>query len=599
MKRTYVPTTLDQYVNESKSITLKRGYKGQSPVVVGANAPIRNQILAYVAEGVRVGASDLKKFIAGLNETNANPNAAANMWLRRNGKFFISESKGGKTYFKLSTLGQRLVNSFSAPNQVSESEKAKLQEKKKYDFKDPKTGDPGIVDDEEEDVEESCSKKTHESVDPGKKAKANLGGKLDPKLHNLLTKDQDKDEGELDGFEKEISEEKKGISPERKARIEAIIENIKARQKSALNEDYSRSILFIGDPMEAKRRYPNHTVVNLATMAPDDFSIPVLHKGGKVEDIPNSKLAGGNILFINADRAYPEVLNPLIKIVDKRDDIIIQTMDSESLPNALQNRLRITESLNEDEKEKDEKEKETEETEAGSEDELSFDDLDLSGEGDDVEGEETEGEEAEGEEAEGEGEEEEADGEEDDVDDEDEGEEEKVEITEFILTVDDVDSALSELEELGVDAEKVVDPEGEPGEGEEEAYKDDEISVDAEDWDKLKGWLEDKGVDVEEMFGGEIEVEDVDDEELEGEEDMEDLDIELDVDSEEGEEGEEGEEDIDLDMDLDLDVEGAEDLEIEEEEPEVEESLTGMENHVDDTNNLIKGAKTVIIKYDR
>jgi hypothetical protein len=482
MKRNYVPTTLDQYINESKSITLKRGYKGQSPVVVGANAPIRNQILAYVAEGVRVGASDLKKFIAGLNETNANPNAAANMWLRRNGKFFIAENKGGKTYFKLSSLGQRLVNSFGSSEQVSESEKAKLQEKKKYDFKDPKTGDPGIVDDEEEEIEEACGK-TLESVDPGKKAKANLGGRLDPKLHNMLTKDQDKDDGELDGFEKEITEGKEGISSERKARIEAIIENIKARKKSALNEA-----------------------------------------------------------------------------------------------------------------EEEEKEEESEEKEEGSEDELSFDDLDLSGE----EGED--GEKAEGEEEEDVDVDVDADVDVDVDDDSEEGEEEdgedeKVEITEFILTVDDVDSALTELEELGVDAEKVVDPEGEPAEGEEESYKDDEISVDAEDWDKLKGWLEDKGVDVEEMFGGEIEVEDVEDEDLEGEEDLEDLDVEL---EDESDEDESGEEDLDLDMDLDIEgEEGAEELEMEEEEPEVEESLTGMEKHEDDTNNLIKGAKTVIIKYDR
>lgn len=471
--KNYVPTTLDQYINESKSITLKRGYNGQSPVVVGANAPIRNQILAYVAEGVKVGVTDLKKFIAGLNETNANPNAAANMWLRRNGKYFVTESKGGQTFFKLSKLGQRLVNSF-APAEISESEKAKLDEKKKYDFKDPKTDEPGIVDDEDEEMEESCGK-THESVDPGAKAKPDLGGKLDKKLHNLLTKDQDKDEGELDGFEKEITEGEeadKGISPERKARIEAIIENIKNRQsKEKLNEA--------------------------------------------------------------------------------------------------------------------EEEEEKEEGEEAESDELSFDDLDLSGEGEEAEGEE---EEAEGEEEEDEGEEEEAEGEEEeDEGEEDEDEEEKVEITEFILTVDDVDSALSELEELGVDAEKVVDPDAE-GEDGEDVYKEDEISVDAEDWDKLKGWLEDKGVDVEEMFGGEIEVEDVEDEE----EPEEDIDMEVDLE----EEPEEGEEDVDVDMDVDLEgEEGADELEMEEEEPEVEESLTGMENHEDDTNNLIKGAKTVIIKY--
>ena len=124
--KNYVPTTLYQYINESKSITLKSGYKGERPVVVGANAPVRNQILAYVAESVKVGAADLKKFIAGLNETNANPNAAANMWLRRNGKYFVTESKGGKTFFKLSQIGQRLVNSFAPAPAVNEEGKDRV-----------------------------------------------------------------------------------------------------------------------------------------------------------------------------------------------------------------------------------------------------------------------------------------------------------------------------------------------------------------------------------------------------------------------------------------------------------------------------------------
>jgi len=560
--KNYVPTTLDQYINESKSITLKRGYRGQNPVVVGANAPVRNQILSYVAESKRVGVTDLKRFIAGLNETNENPNAAANMWLRRNGKYFVTESKAGRTFYKLSTLGQRLVNSFGPPANVNEQKKQEpkvnlvskllemveenpelepeaaeaidgyreqyadfdeelgevdgkdkyvpilkqlildlggslsdeeaemeelpaeelsaeedVYEAKKYDFKDPKTDKPGIVDDEDEEVDE-CSTNEAVEVNP-KKAKARLGGKLDPKLHNLLDKDEDKDEGEIDGFTKEISEEAEGLSAERKARIEAIIENIKSRKTVVLNEE-----------------------------------------------------------------------------------------------------------------EDEDKEEEKEEGEESS-DELSFDDLDLSGEG----GEGGEEKEEEGEEKEEEGEEEEAEGEEEEAEGEEEegeGDEEKVEITEFILTVDDVDSAISELEELGVEASKVVDPDAEPEEGEEEAYKADEISVEADNWDALKGWLEEKGVDVEEMFGGEIEVEDVDDEDLDAEEGGEDLDLE-DIDLEGGEEG--GEEDVEMDLDLEG-GDDSEELELDaEEEPEVEESLTGMEKHEDELNNLIKGAKQVVINY--
>ena len=481
MKRNYVPTTLDQYINESKSITLKRGYKDRKPVVVGANAPVRNQILSYVAEGQRVAAQDLKRFIAGLNETNANPNAAANMWLRRNGKFFITESKGGVTYFKLSKLGQRLTKSFSPPIQsVSE---AKVNEKDKADFIDPKTGKPGLTD-EEKDVEESSCSKTNEECTCGCK------------------------EGEKCTCKETNEELTEGVSPERRERIEKLIENIKAKQTEKLNEE-------------------------------------------------------------------------------------------------------------------DEEEVDVEASDEDGADELSFDDLDLSGEGGekggDDEGDDDEGDDEGGDDLDLEGGDDAEGDEEVDVD-------EKVEITEFIITVDDVDSAIEELGELGVNAEKVLNDdavvnEAEEGEGDDveaevdvedesddessdedsddddDKYKDDEISVPADQWDALKGWLEEKGVDVEEMFGGEIEVEDVEDEgeldvDLEGEGEGElDVDLEggegeLDVDIEgEGGEGE-------LDIDLDLGGEG---------EPEVEEALTGFTGtrHENETANLIKGAKTVIIKYDK
>ena len=519
--KNYVPVTLDQYINESNSITLKRGYRGKNPVVVGANAPIRNQVLAYVNESKRVSSADLKRFVAGLNETNANPNAAATMWLRRNGKFFVTESRDGHTFFKLSTLGKRLVNRFAQPTgNVSEGE---VNEKKtvKSDgkAKDAKKGqEDNMLLDKDAEVEESCSK--NESVELPKKAKSKLGGRYSTKeYHNLLDDGQDKDEKEIEGFEKEITEGE-GLSAERRERIEQIIENI--RQKNTERVD------------EAK------------------------------ED----------------DDAAKFVSKPLDK--NEQDKI---------------------------KKEKVNEEKEEEEVEAEA-DELSFDDLDLSGE------EGGEKEEAEGEEGE-EGEEKE-EGEEDldlDLEGGEEGEEdEKVEITEFIITVDDLEAAIEELGELGVTAERVLaegavneadeaeegdDLEGEEGEekeeegeekeeeGEDEAkYSETEISVKAEDWEPLKGWLEDKGVDVEEMFGGEIEVED----DLEDEGEGEELDLDVDVDG-------------DGDMDAELDLEGGEgegeelDLDLEGGEEEVEESITGMENHEDDTNNLIKGAKQVVINY--
>jgi hypothetical protein len=512
--KNYVPVTLDQYINESKSITLKRGYKGKSPVVVGASAPIRNQVLSYVAEGQKVSSSDLKRFVAGLNETNANPSAAATMWLRRNGKFFVTESKGGRTFYKLSPLGQRLVNSFSPNVGINEARKSNKKMTKK-------------------NLMES------NGYQPDSIAKFNRLIELHPEvaadiqndIAELRRKYPDFDEqlGEVPGKDKYVPE------------LEALLNNY-----ADSYEDSSNRGVF------EKKKY--------------DFKDPKTEKPGIVDKESEEELEES--AGVSPERR-------------KRIESIIENI-----------KARQKRSLNEAEEEEEEKEEETDDTSA---DELSFDDLDLEGEDKGSEG----GEEAEGDES-GEGSEEgeEAEGGEDkgsEDGEEAEGEEEKVEITEFILTVDDVDAAIKELEELGIEANKVPDPEGESEEEGEEAYKENEISVKADDWDELKGWLEEKGVDVEEMFGGEIEVEDVEDEEApeggEGEGD----DLELDL----GGEGEGEGDELELDLGGEGEGEGDE-LELDlgdEGKPEVEESLTGMENHEKDTNNLIKGAKQVVINY--
>ena len=54
MKQNYVPTSLDQYLNENKSITLTRQYGDKEAVVVGSRAPLRNQVLSYVLENKKV-----------------------------------------------------------------------------------------------------------------------------------------------------------------------------------------------------------------------------------------------------------------------------------------------------------------------------------------------------------------------------------------------------------------------------------------------------------------------------------------------------------------------------------------------------------------
>jgi hypothetical protein len=180
MKNNYVPITLDQYLNESKTITLKRGYGERGPVVVGSNAPIRNQILSYVAESQRVSKMDLKRFIAGLNEGSRNPNASAIMWLKRNSQFFVAESaKDGQTYYRLSDVGIRLTNKFvSASAPLVEGKEG--EKKDDYDFLDTKKGYPrkGITDDEkekekeDEDLKESKKENRIKSIIENMKAKS-------------------------------------------------------------------------------------------------------------------------------------------------------------------------------------------------------------------------------------------------------------------------------------------------------------------------------------------------------------------------------------------------------------------------------------------
>lgn len=568
--KNYVPVTLDQYINESKSITLKRGYGAKQPVVVGASAPIRNQVLAYVAEGQRVKSADLKRFVAGLNETNANPAAAATMWLRRNGKFFVTESRQGVTYYKLSPLGQRLVNRFASPAGLSEA-----QMNKKV----------GVL------VRDKNGKEIIKDVEPGSEVITYINGKKVIKKAPM-----------------KMSESMERVSPEE---FTAFVQGLIDSNMSAAQASYELKSFMDANPymheeigeIEGRDMYKegvdlfmDHFGYKMSESKKYDFKDPKTKEPGIVdkdkEELDEHDLGGKlssklhNLLSKNQDKDDKEFDGFEDEITKKGNPLGVLTEERRKrIEQIIENiKSRQEKPLNEEEEE------EKEEKEEGSADELSFDDLDLGSE----EKEEGDEKEAEGEEKEDEGEEEKEEGEEEEAEGEEEkeeGEEDKVEITEFILTVDDVDAAIEELEEKGVTAEKVVDPDAEPEEGEEEAYKKDEISVKAEDWDELKGWLEEKGVDVEEMFGGEIEVEEVEDEE-EGEE-GEEGDMDLDLGGEEGE-GEEGE-------GLDLDLAGEDDeeleLDLEGEGEEVEESLTGMENHEDDTNNLIKGAKQVIINY--
>jgi len=159
-KQNYVSTSLGQFLNENRSITLTRKYGKKEPDVVGSRAPLRNQVLAFVSENVKVTKNQLRKFIADINEGRENK-AAIGMWLNRNVKYFITESRNGLTTYKLSPLGKKLAFRLTTESAINLSEskvKSRTKKKKDFDFKDEKTGEKGITD-EEDDGEVNESKK--------------------------------------------------------------------------------------------------------------------------------------------------------------------------------------------------------------------------------------------------------------------------------------------------------------------------------------------------------------------------------------------------------------------------------------------------------
>mgnify|MGYP000005631693 CR=1 FL=1 len=193
------------------------------------------------------------------------------------------------------------------------------------------------------------------------------------------------------------------------------------------------------------------------------------------------------------------------------------------------------------------------------------------------------------------------------IEDSEEGEEsEEAEDTDLDLGLEEADYTDEEVDDsgfdLGGDSEDTVEGEDEEevediylgDDSEEDAVEDEgqKIRVSAEQAEELVKYLEEKGVDVEEMFGGSIEVED-------GDEGGDDLDLDLEGGEGEGE-GEISDEEMELDLDLGGEGEGEGDgLDLEGEVDDVEEGLTGFTGtkHEDETNNLIKGAKQVVINY--
>ena len=95
------------FLNERRTIQVKRKYGQYASTVVGANAPVRQKILGFISEKGSCCKSDLMEFIKSTNEDSGrktNP-----QWLKNNAKYLQTFEKDGEVHYKLSKLGQRVV----------------------------------------------------------------------------------------------------------------------------------------------------------------------------------------------------------------------------------------------------------------------------------------------------------------------------------------------------------------------------------------------------------------------------------------------------------------------------------------------------------
>jgi len=98
---------LPEKLEEIKTIQVKRKYREYDSISVGANAPVRHNILGFIAEKGQCTKDELIEFINSKNEesgskTNAN-------WIKRNSHYIKEFTKDGCVCCKLSKLGERVV----------------------------------------------------------------------------------------------------------------------------------------------------------------------------------------------------------------------------------------------------------------------------------------------------------------------------------------------------------------------------------------------------------------------------------------------------------------------------------------------------------
>lgn len=484
-RKQYVPTTLDGYLNESKSFMLKRGYGQRKPVIAAARGAVRDQVLPFVAENKKVSGKVLRKFIAGLNENGSKP-AAVNMWLKRNSKYFVAESKNGETFYTLSKIGRRLVNRLQP---ITESKEKEAD----HDFVDTKKGyeRKGIT--SSADAEDE---KIDEAEGAGKEIKQNAIEKyLASKKKKMYKKSEY--ENVLEGKAEDMDGDGDIDSDDWKAKRDAAIKKAKA-EKEATNESEARKERIAKLLEEIREKESNKLNEEEEE---DELTFDDLDLGDE-----ESEEEEGELDLDLGDEAGEEKSEDDVEDIEI-SEFILTVDDPEAAIAELEER-GITAEVVSDESD-DEESEEEEGEEIGDEESDLFGEEDAEAEEDAEEAIDTDGDLS--------------------LEEADESEEEAAEL-DFDLEGDE------ESEEESEEEVEEIDFGEETEEDESEGQK---IKVSADHAEELVKYLEEKGVDVEEMFGGQLDIEGSEEEESEGEEPAEDVESAEEVESEEDAGGEE------------------------------------------------------------
>jgi len=463
--KNYVSTTLQEFLNENlgKNIIIKRKYGDNGSIIVGTNAPLRNKTLCYINENKKVSKKNIKDFMMDISENKASESSIS-MWLKRNYKYFITEQKNDTIFYRLSDLGKRLVEKINIIASTSLNEGGCGCNGTKRELNERRQLN---IDDMPN--RESMRKRHHDEDDFDFHIKREVPEDI------IFSEEELEDQGTRSKFSRDIAPFGKDFGEYK-------------------NEDDDLDNLDIDD--ENQENIEDLDIYDENQEDIEDIDKDSEHRNRMADYRMKSRIPKRSFDF--EDRGVPgiydmedEMNNEKTELDESKEERIRSIIDKLKNEN-----LNEEDEINLDDEDldiKDEKQKD-EETE---ENEINLDDEDL-----DIKDEETE---------------------ETEETEELPSNEDKVEITDFIITVENVEEAIKELDELGIQAERVPKEKseevseteiGDKTESEhskenefDEEYEPNQIKVPAYQWGELRPWLESKGLKIDELFGEDVEVE--------------------------------------------------------------------------------------------